>query len=810
MLAENELAIRAGLSAIPLKNRSKAPFQQDWTERERYSYEQLEKLVTGERNIGARLGLSSKLKNGEILHALDVDIDSDHPDDIAELHEFLDDILPDWRDFPKVQSGSGGDARHIYFTSDRPMGSGRVAKSKTTVEVNGKKKPAWQIDRYGTGKQVVMPPSIHPDTDREYVWLKKMDWGRIASGEPSHWFIPSKVVLAWSDEDKQAARRDNRDDDEDALSKAVHTDPLGIDEDEAWRDLSILAPEWYEEYEPWLKVGAACEHEFEGSDVGLELWHDFSKASSKYEPDVLDAKWETFKDKKHPTTWRTIKMAANKVRKERARDDIEKAAEEAGDDDKKSSRDWLGRMDQTADGNFLSSVNNIFLALTNDARLKGVICYNQFSNRLVVRKGFAPKIEGFKPIVCDDPINGTELSDTMISSLRLFLENRRPGGYGMQNVPERNLKDGIATAAEHNRFHPVREYLTGLKWDGKRRMDRLFVDYIGIPDDDFAQEIAYNFMVSGVARIFEPGHKFDSVPIVQGPQGIRKSTFFATLAVNPAWFGTITISKDERQMIMGMMGKWILELPELSGFARNEVQHLKHFMSSPIDNTRLPWGRTNMDFPRHCVMAGTTNDEAYLRDDTGNRRYWPMQAGVDKIDTDKLKAERDQLWAEAYDEYLYQREKHPRSVMEYLPLYIRSQSALEKAKEAQDNAMEDGAASMWASEIAEWLESPLVDRTGFENLDADSTRQRVTAKQIWVDAMGKEVTDYTRESPKIVEAAMKIVMRDYGWERKLPKSRAFRVPGLSLPQKHVYQRIGNTARAGNPNFKKQRKYHDLI
>lgn len=798
MIVENELAILAGLSAIPLKSKSKAPFQNNWTELSTHSLQQLEKLVTGERNIGARLGAPSKLKNGDFLYVLDVDYDSDHPDDIRDCEAVLDKLIRDWRDFPMVQSGSGGRARHIYFTSDRAMPSGLIAKSEFTVPVNGKKKPCWQIDRYGTGKQVVIPPSIHPDTGNAYVWLKPMDWQRIIDGEPSDWFIPGSQVAAWTDRAEKPAQRDH---DEDGLSRAVHTDPLGISEDEAWDDLKVLPEEWNEDYEPWLKVGAALEHEFEGDQAGLDLWHDFSKDSGKYEPDVLDAKWETFRDKKNPTTWRTIKLAANKARKARARDDIE------SDDDKKSDRDWLDRMDQTADGNFLSTVNNIFLALTNDARLKHVICYNEFGNRLVVRKGFAPKIDGFAPIVCTDSVNGNELSDTMISQMRLFLENRRPGGYGMQNVPERNLKDGIQAAAHKNRFHPVREYLTGLEWDGKRRMDRLFVDYIGIPDDDFAQEIAYNFMVSAVARIFEPGHKFDFVPIIRGEQGKRKSTFLATLAVNGAWFGTITISKDERQMIMGMMGKWILELPELAGFSRNDVQHLKQFISSPVDNTRLPWGRTNMDFPRHCVMAGTTNDEAYLRDDSGNRRYWPMEAKIETIDTDRLKANRDQLWAEAYDEYIQLRQKYPKSEKEYLPLYIRSETAMKLAKDAQDNAMEDSASSMWAAKIVEWLEKPLVDRTGFSNLDGEQQHMRVTAKQIWEEAMGQEVTDYAREAPKIVEAAMRMICRDHGWER-MNKSGVHRVPGFTTPQRNVYQRVTFHPKVGNPQFKS--KYHKLI
>lgn len=821
MLQENERAIRAGLSVIPLKERSKAPLQEDWTKRERYSFDELKKLIKNGRNVGARLG--HKLRNDEYLHVLDVDYDSDNPEDIADCEAKLDQMLEDWRDFPMVQSGSGGRARHIYFTTTKPFPSKKVARSDFDVTVieDGKEKtkPAWTIELFGLGKQVAIPPSIHPDTGNAYKWLKDMDWSHIENDEGSEWFVDADEVKRWSG--SASERPDRRGNDEDFLSRAVHTAPLGISYEEAKDDLWQLPQEWVEDRDKWLEIGMAIHHEFDGSDDGLDLFIEWSNLSSKAEDENFEYRWDSFKksDSAHPKTWRSVKEIANKVRKKRAREEVLGDDEDKEAKDKKDARKWADDLEQTADGAFKSTVHNIKIILTNDARIRGCLAWNDFSNNTVLRKTLDFNIPTVTPVKVKKRRNGTEVGDQEVAAIRQFLETpRRLKGYGMNKVPERDLKDGITNAAMTFKFHPVRDYLTSLEWDGVKRMRTLFIDYFGCDDNEYTREIAHHWMVSAVARIFEPGHKFDFVPILKGAQGKRKSTFLEVLAVDSEWFGGLTINvSDPRQMIMGMMGKWLLELPELAGFSRNQVAHIKGFMSAAKDNTRLPWGRTNKDFPRQSVMMGTTNESRYLRDETGNRRYWPLETNVETVDIERLTEERDQLWAEAYERYLDMREEHPN--LPFLPLFLKSKEAQRIAAEAQADAMEDNTAAEWASEIEEWFNAPVRDRTGFDNLDEPvEQRQRATIKQVWQDGLQRDLKEYVRENVPILEAALEQLVRR-GVIRRLSRAYAHRVPGLPEKQRNVIERVGYVSKVGNPNFgpgnpgpgrPKKRKYNSLI
>lgn len=794
MLEFNKRAITNGLSAIPLRVKSKAPANDNWSELSRFTFKELEKAWRQGQNIGARPGKWSKLVNGQYVHVLDVDVDSDHPDDIKELHEYMDDLLPGWRDFPMVQSGSGGAARHLYFLADRAYASHKIGKSKTMItDKKGKKRPAWTVEQYGTGKQVVIPPSIHPDTGREYKWLKELDWSRIETGLDSRYTVDAREIERWGADESD--RREKREDDD--LAHTIHTAPLGISAEEAWDDLIELPEEYEEEYAPWVEVGQILDHEFEGSQEGLDLWHRFSKRSGKYDPDVLDDKWETFRseNKANPKTWRTIKKIANDARRERARDEIDDGDEDG--EKKPTGREWTARLDQTEDGAFKSTTNNIFTILLNDARLKGIVCRNVFSQKLTVRRDLNFNVEGMPVVKCRDKINGTEIADSEIALIRLFLETARSRkGYGMSNVPERNLKDGMEIAADKQGFHPVREYLEGLEWDGKKRLNYLFIDYLGVEDNEYTREASWLFLTGGVTRIFEPGHKFDFVPVIRGIQGKRKSTMLATLAVNSAWYSGLTFSSDPKVTAMGMAGKWILELPELAGFNKHEVTSLKNFISTGTDNYRAPWGRTNRDYPRMCVMAGTTNDEQYLRDDTGNRRYWPLDATVRMIDTERLKAERDQLWAEAVDRYRQMRKEQPHDT---LPLYIRSERALELANLETEKVREHSVSGVWAQIVKTWADKPIRLESGFEDMDGPPVRQRFTLEQAWIEALGKDITELRSDTIKVLSAALNDLVRSDEWEILT----RVRIDGVRY--RHVYNRKGYAGQRGNPNFKKQRR-----
>jgi hypothetical protein len=161
------------------------------------------------------------------------------------------------------------------------------------------------------------------------------------------------------------------------------------------------------------------------------------------------------------------------------------------------------------------------------------------------------------------------------------------------------------------------------EWDGTPRIERLFIDYVGAPDDAYHRSVSRLMLIAGVTRVFEPGHKFDFAVILEGLQGKRKSTFIETLAKN--WFSELDGDfEDSKQMVEMMQGAWILEIPELSGFARADVRHIKAFISRTTDKVRLAYERRAKQYDRQCIFIGSTNDDRYLKDDTGGRRYWPV------------------------------------------------------------------------------------------------------------------------------------------------------------------------------------------
>ncbi|WP_271552941.1 virulence-associated E family protein [Bradyrhizobium sp. CCBAU 45394] len=204
----------------------------------------------------------------------------------------------------------------------------------------------------------------------------------------------------------------------------------------------------------------------------------------------------------------------------------------------------------------------------------------------------------------------------------------------------------VTDAALRNSFHPVREYLNRLEWDGVPRIDRWLVTYGGASDTEYVHAVGALVLIAAVRRIREPGCKFDEMPIFEGPQGTGKSKALEVLAVNPDWFSDdLPLGADGKRMIEQLGGRWIIEVAELNGMRKTEVEHLKAALSRRIDRGRMAYGRFTTEMPRQCVFIGSTNDQKYLRDQTGNRRFWPV--AVATFDTEALKRDRDQLWAEA-------------------------------------------------------------------------------------------------------------------------------------------------------------------
>ena len=215
-------------------------------------------------------------------------------------------------------------------------------------------------------------------------------------------------------------------------------------------------------------------------------------------------------------------------------------------------------------------------------------------------------------------------------------------------LPGRELfRDVTSNIARRNRFHPVRDYLDSLAWDHEPRIERWLIDYAGAPDTPYVRAVSRIVLVAAARRIRRPGAKYDEMLILESPQGTEKSSGLRALAANDDWFtDDLPLHTDTRRFLESTVGKWIVEAGELKGMGKSDIAALKACLSRQRDEARLAYGHKNTRVPRQFVIIGTTNEtDGYLRDATGNRRFWPVR--VQRFDLERLRADRDQLWAEA-------------------------------------------------------------------------------------------------------------------------------------------------------------------
>lgn len=283
----------------------------------------------------------------------------------------------------------------------------------------------------------------------------------------------------------------------------------------------------------------------------------------------------------------------------------------------------LAGFDTDDRGNPYPSIENARLAV---ALLGAEVRYDEFAARYIVTG-----LSGFGPV----------LDDAGLTRMRLLVEERWRLKFGKER-----WGDIVTDHARTNSVHPVREYLDALCWDGVGRIDRWLNAYAGAENTDYVRAVSAICLIAAVRRVRRPGCKFDEMLVLEGEQGGNKSSALGLLAVNDDWFSDdLPLDSDSKVLMERTAGRWLVELAELKGLRRGAVEHVKSMLSRRVDKARLAYGRMTTEQPRQCVFFGTTNDGKYLRDMTGNRRFWPVE--VNRFDLALLRRDRDQLWAEA-------------------------------------------------------------------------------------------------------------------------------------------------------------------
>ncbi|WEG14138.1 virulence-associated E family protein [Pullulanibacillus sp. KACC 23026] len=398
-------------------------------------------------------------------------------------------------------------------------------------------------------------------------------------------------------------------------------------------------------------------------------------------------------------------------------------------------------------GLYSKTTDNVLVILDNDPLLKGKLAFDEFANRGLV----------LGPLPWNPSEERRQWTDIDDSGLRHFLEK----AYGITG--KEKILDAVALCAHKHTLNEVREYLTSLTWDGVKRLDTIIIDYLGAEDSAYTRAVTRKAIVAMIARAMNPGCKYDYMPIIAGPQGLGKSTFLSVLGRR--WYSDSLQTFEGKEASEMIQGVWLNEVGELTGMTKSETNSIKQFLSRREDIYREPFGRRTKAFPRQCVFFGTTNDSEFLKDRTGNRRFWPIDTGLiqpTKNVFSQLDQEVDQILAEAY--VFWQLGE---------PLYLSGEAAT-TAKEQQEIHQESNPKEGIIREFVErrvpvgWEKKGIGDRrlywsAEFGAFEGETVeRDRVCAAEVWVECFGTDIKYMKRMDSLEINS---ILAGLPGWER---------------------------------------------
>jgi len=445
------------------------------------------------------------------------------------------------------------------------------------------------------------------------------------------------------------------------------------------------------------------------------------------------------------------------------RDVIEQNISAFDDEAAEVNNDWHDKLEVDKKGGLKASVNNVVLILMNDPKLVGNFGFDDFFKR--------PRVYGDLPWGAPYAERVSDSwSDVDDSGLRWYLEK-------VYNIDYRSkIADAVNLAMNNNKRHPVREYLESLEWDGKERIETLFIDLLGAEDNKYTRAVTRKSLIGAVARIFEPGCKYDYMPVLVGPQGCGKSMTLSKLGGK--WFSDSLYTVQGKDAYEQVQGAWIIEMAEMAATKKSEIEQIKQFISKQVDTFRAAYAARTASHPRQCVFFGTTNDDVFLKDITGGRRFWPIDVTGKDLDIDEeLRPEVvDQIWAEAVTYYRLGEKwrldrNEERLAAEQQDLHTEKSELIGMIEQYVDMPVPSS-----------WYSMSLVDRRTYIFAENDAEReaftstdgvmmirQHICALEVWCELMAGDIKAFNKVKAREINECLKSLPQLAGGRYSMPE-----------------------------------------